>query len=117
MRKANNGETDRSTDHSGSEATQIYSPFQNDVTVGKYSIDEIVQTLTNALNDLDLAANARTQLSDERIDLNEAVQYYKISLIKWALRKCRGKQNQAAKMLSLKLTTLNTIIRKYEIEI
>ncbi len=86
-----------------------------ELAIGRFSIDKIVRTLTRALHNLDLTKDAHPSLSDEGVDFNDAVRSYKISLIKCALRKCRGRQNHAAKLLRLKHTTLNTIVRRYGI--
>lgn len=107
----------RSRDEAGSGSVDSTNADLTSLVGGKFSIDEVVQTLTNALHNLDLTKNAQEHLPDEGVDFNDAVRSYKISLIKCALRKCRGKQNHAAKLLRLKHTTLNTIIKKYEIDI
>ena len=48
--------------------------------------------------------------------LHEEVQQFEIDLIRIALDRTGGSQTQAARMLGVKLTTLNTKIKKYGIE-
>ncbi len=110
------GELDRSIDDAGSAMVDSLDAELRDLVIGRFSVDEIVRTLTNALHNLDITKNAEASLADEGVDFNDAVRSYKISLIKCALRKCRGRQNHAAKLLRLKHTTLNTIIKRYGID-
>lgn len=51
----------------------------------------------------------------EGVDFHEAVQKYEVNLIKQALRITDGHQANAAKLLHLKITTLNSIIKRYGI--
>lgn len=110
------GGSDRSIDEAGSATVDSLDAELRDLVIGRFSVDEIVRTLTNTLHNLDITKNAEASLADEGVDFNDAVRSYKISLIECALRKCRGRQNHAAKLLRLKHTTLNTIIKRYGID-
>lgn len=48
--------------------------------------------------------------------LSEKLEKLEIDMIRCALIKTNGRQNQAAKLLGMKQTTLNAKIKKYEIE-
>ena len=48
--------------------------------------------------------------------LPEKLERLEVDMIRCALIKTNGRQKQAAKMLGLKLTTLNAKIKKYEID-
>lgn len=49
------------------------------------------------------------------IDFYEEVERYEIELIRSALKQCNGNQSQAAKLLQLKSTTLNSKLKHYGI--
>ena len=51
--------------------------------------------------------------SDASIDFYDEVQSFEISLVRWALEKASGSQRQAARLLNLNPTTLNTIMKRY----
>ena len=110
------GGLDRSIDEAGSAIVDSLDSELRDLVIARFSIDEIVRTLTNALHNLDTTEHAHPPISDEGVDYNDAVLSYKISLIKCALRKCRGRQNHDAKLPRLTHTTLNTIIKPYGID-
>jgi len=50
-----------------------------------------------------------------RVRLHEEVQRFEIELINCALSRSRGNQTQAAQILGVKLTTLNSKIKRYKI--
>jgi transcriptional regulator with GAF, ATPase, and Fis domain len=54
--------------------------------------------------------------SRRNLKLHEEVQQFEIDLIRIALDKTGGSQTQAARLLGVKLTTLNTKIKRYGIE-
>ncbi|NJM53068.1 MAG: hypothetical protein HC846_06545 [Blastocatellia bacterium] len=58
---------------------------------------------------------AKVNLLGLEVDFYETIRLFKINLIKNALRKSKGRQNKAAKLLNIKKSTLNAIIKKYEI--
>jgi DNA-binding NtrC family response regulator len=58
------------------------------------------------------------QLSlDKGLDFYEAVTRFEIDLIKLALLQTGGHQRQAARLLNLKVTTLNSKIKHYQISL
>jgi DNA-binding NtrC family response regulator len=50
------------------------------------------------------------------MNLEDQVQRYEVDLIRYALIKTQGHQRRAAKMLGVKVTTLNAKIKRYGIE-
>jgi DNA-binding NtrC family response regulator len=56
-------------------------------------------------------------LSTTGIELSEEVKQYERSLLCSALKQCHGMQTKAARLLGLKLTTLNTKIARYGIDV
>jgi transcriptional regulator with GAF, ATPase, and Fis domain len=52
----------------------------------------------------------------KNLKLHEEVQQFEIDLIRIALDRTNGSQTQAARLLGVKLTTLNTKIKRYGIE-
>lgn len=54
-------------------------------------------------------------LSDGRIDLDREVQKYEAELIRCALVRTGGRQRRAARLLNVKISTLNSKIKRYGI--
>jgi DNA-binding NtrC family response regulator len=52
---------------------------------------------------------------ERKLGLQEEVQRYEIELIRSALQRTRGNQRRAAKLLGVKVTTLNCKIKRYGI--
>src|SRR5262245_35893134 len=57
------------------------------------------------------------QTTGENLGLHEEVQRYEIELIKQALHRTRGNQRRAAKLLGVKVTTLNCKIKRFGISL
>ncbi len=60
--------------------------------------------------------HSASEKMERGINLNEAIKDIEIKLIKRALELSGGRQNQAAKLLNIKHTTLNEKIRRYGID-
>ena len=63
------------------------------------------------------SAESNDDQDNETIDLQAEVQRFEKELIRSALIQTGGRQRQAARLLRTKVTTLNTKIKKYRIEI
>ncbi len=50
------------------------------------------------------------------MDFSEEVRRFETDLIRWALMRTGGHQRRAARMLNLKVTTLNAKIKRYRIQ-
>jgi DNA-binding NtrC family response regulator len=70
---------------------------------------ETLQIELSAARDRD----RRIDFDDNGIDFYDEIERFEIELIKTALDKCGGKQNQAARLLRLKSTTLNAKMKHY----
>ena len=53
---------------------------------------------------------------DRSLNLRDEVQQFEIDLIRIAMDRTNGSQTRAARLLGVKLTTLNTKIKRYKIE-
>jgi transcriptional regulator with GAF, ATPase, and Fis domain len=69
------------------------------------------------LREIASAENTRENGGDRTIDLQAEVRRFETELIRSALIQTGGCQRQAARLLRTKVTTLNTKIRKYKIDI
>jgi transcriptional regulator with GAF, ATPase, and Fis domain len=84
----------------------------------RYRIDGLEDLALAMLANLkDLRRKQGASDQDEVNDFNfyEAVQQFEIELISDALIRTRGHQSKAANLLGLKLTTLNSMIKRYKI--
>jgi DNA-binding NtrC family response regulator len=80
---------------------------------------DVSQTLSRALEtieDLKIAGTVRFPNVAGGISFYEEVSRFEISLIQLALRYARGNQRNAASMLGLKATTLNSKIKTYNLD-
>lgn len=75
----------------------------------------IREVALNLLTEVESLGGPRMR-SSRNLKLHEEVQQFEIDLIRIALDKTAGSQTQAARLLGVKLTTLNTKIKKYGIE-
>lgn len=86
-------------------------------------LTELIRGLARALT-----ANLEAQSSDDAtlvpargpgspgpLNFYEEVQRYEIELIQWALRQANGNQSAAARLLQIRTTTLNNMIKRYHI--
>jgi transcriptional regulator with GAF, ATPase, and Fis domain len=67
------------------------------------------------LTEVESLGHARGQAKGN-LKLHEEVQQFEMDLIRIALDRTHGSQTQAARLLGVKLTTLNTKIKRYGIE-
>jgi DNA-binding NtrC family response regulator len=56
-----------------------------------------------------------TEIKDGKIDLEKEVQKFEVELIRCALVRTGGRQRRAAKLLNVKISTLNAKIKRYGI--
>ena len=88
-------------------------------------LKEIVGSLSKALDTLESMREVELQqLMDihsqmfpkDGVDFYKLIEDYEKSLIQHALRQTKGNQTKAAKLLNLRLTTLNSMIKRYGID-
>lgn len=82
--------------------------------LARHNLDNLREAALSVLKELDSLTNSQSE-PDRKLGLQEEVQRYEIELICDALHKTRGNQRQAAKLLGVKVTTLNCKIKRYGI--
>lgn len=65
----------------------------------------------------EIASAENMEESSDTIDLQAEVRRFEMELIRSALIHTGGRQRQAARLLGTKVTTLNTKIKRYKIDI
>lgn len=84
--------------------------------LARHNLDNLREAALIVLKELETLTNSQSE-PDRRLGLQEEVQRYEIELIRDALHKTRGNQRQAAKLLGVKVTTLNCKIKRYGIDV
>jgi DNA-binding protein Fis len=82
-------------------------------------LKDVSQTLSRALEsveELKIAGGVRLPNVADGISFYDEVSRFEISLIQLALRYARGNQRNAASLLGLKTTTLNSKIKAYNLD-
>ena len=69
------------------------------------------------LKQIELLEAQLTNNEGSGLDLQEEVRRFEVELIRSALMKTGGRQRRAASLLGMKVTTLNTKIKRYKITI
>jgi len=82
------------------------------VDVRLSSLKVLAVTLLNEIEALENSTNAEVS----ELNLQTEVRRFEAELIRNALVRTGGKQRRAARLLGMKVTTLNTKIRRYKIE-
>jgi DNA-binding NtrC family response regulator len=78
-----------------------------------HSLREAAITL---LREVESLARQQEPQGNHRLGLQEEVQRYETELIREALQRTRGNQRRAAKLLGVKVTTLNCKIKRLGIQ-
>jgi DNA-binding NtrC family response regulator len=76
------------------------------------TLREVALTL---LREVDSLRSAQPPRPDRSVRLQDEVQRFEVDLIRSALERTNGNQTHAAELLGVKLTTLNTKIKRYKI--
>lgn len=77
---------------------------------------EILAALSKSLlQEIESLKQGKIEILDDEIDFAEEVQRFEENLIRSALIKTGGKQRKAAKILNLKVSTLNSKIKRFGI--
>jgi transcriptional regulator with PAS, ATPase and Fis domain len=78
---------------------------------------EALKKLTNQLlREVQSLEESRTPYVKSSIRLSEEVQRFEVDLIRCALARTSGNQRRAAHLLGIKATTLNSKIKRYNIQ-
>jgi len=78
-------------------------------------LDELRAIARYLLNELESLGQPAAPEPDVELNLDDEVKRYEVALIRAALDKAGGSQTRAARMLGVKVTTLNTKIKRYQI--
>ena len=81
------------------------------------SISNLKVLALSLLREIASAENMAEGQGNDTIDLQAEVRRFETELIRSALIQTGGRQRQAARLLGTKVTTLNTKIKRYKIEI
>jgi DNA-binding NtrC family response regulator len=98
------------------ENTNSISPAQNFLENRVEAMRALATLMLREVESIEKTAPSKTDDFDENeFCLQTEVQRYEADLIRSALIKARGRQRQAARLLGVKVTTLNAKIKKYDI--
>ncbi len=67
------------------------------------------------LNEVETLGDTQSLETEDSIDFYDEVRRFEIELIRRALKKTGGHQMRAARLLNVKVTTLNSMIKRYHI--
>ena len=80
-----------------------------------YRLKSLREVARSLLQELEELSTSQPQDPGQNVRLHDEVQRFESSLIRHALGRTGGSQTRAAKLLGVKLTTLNTKIKRYKI--
>ena len=84
--------------------------------LARHNLDNLREAALTVLKELDCLASNQPE-PERNLGLQEEVQRYEVELIRNALQRTRGNQRKAAKLLGVKVTTLNCKIKRYGIDV
>ena len=77
-----------------------------------HNINTLREAAITLLREVESLASQQEPQTTQRLGLQEEVQRYESELIRDALQRTRGNQRRAAKLLGVKVTTLNCKIKR-----
>jgi DNA-binding NtrC family response regulator len=80
-----------------------------------YRLKELKEVARTLLREIESLSTAQSDHQGESVRLYDEVQRFETALIRHALGRTGGSQTRAAKLLGVKLTTLNSKIKRYKI--
>ncbi|HEX8561005.1 MAG TPA: helix-turn-helix domain-containing protein [Pyrinomonadaceae bacterium] len=83
------------------------------VSVRLKTLRELAQALVQEIESIKGSGSVESRPS---VDFADEVRRFETDLIRWALLRTGGHQRRAARMLNLKVTTLNAKIKRYRIQ-
>jgi DNA-binding NtrC family response regulator len=90
------------------------TPFKSELA--RHSLDNLREAALTVLKEVESLTNNQPE-PERQLGLQEEVQRYEMELIRNALQRTRGNQRRAAKLLGVKVTTLNCKIKRYGINV
>lgn len=91
-------------------------PTSRTAEVTAHTLNSLREAALTVLREVD-SMTTRQPSPPPAFGLQEEVQRYEIELIKSALQRTRGNQRRAAKLLGVKVTTLNCKIKRFGISV
>ncbi len=79
-------------------------------------IEALKKLTRQLLREVQSLEESRTDYAERSIRLSEEVQRFEVDLIRCALARTSGNQRRAATLLGIKATTLNSKIKRYNIQ-
>lgn len=98
----------------GNSAAQESSPKLSEFA--RYNLNNLREAALTVLKEVESLTSNQPE-PERNLGLQEQVQRYEIELIRNALLRTRGNQRRAAKLLGVKVTTLNCKIKRYGISV
>src|SRR5215470_11498642 len=98
----------------GNPAPQQASPRLTELA--RHSLDNLREAAMTLLREVESLTSNQPE-PERDLGLQEMVQRYEIELIRNALQRTRGNQRRAAKLLGVKVTTLNCKIKRFGISV
>src|ERR671926_104082 len=89
--------------------TGIYNGF---TVMSIQNLDNLREAAITLLREVESLAKQQEPQTNEKLGLQEEVARYESELIRHALQRTRGNQRRAAKLLGVKVTTLNCKIKR-----
>jgi len=77
-----------------------------------HNLESLREAALMLLREVETLASQQGPQADQKLGLHEEVQRYESELIRTALQRTRGNQRRAAKLLGVKVTTLNCKIKR-----
>jgi len=81
-----------------------------------HNIESLREAALTVLREVESLASRQEPRNNESLGLHEEVQRYESELIRHALQRTGGNQRRAAKLLRVKVTTLNCKIKRLRIQ-
>ena len=81
------------------------------------NLDSLREAAMTLMREVESLASRQPHTNHQQLGLQEEVHRYESELIRSALQKTRGNQRRAAKLLGVKVTTLNCKIKRLGIEL
>lgn len=108
-----NNRTDLSfgNEHNVQSQSSMHNRLEALKVLSQSLLQEVEALKSNAKSKRDVIEDVR----DGKIDLEKEVQNYEVELIRCALVRTGGRQRRAAKLLNVKISTLNAKIKRYGI--
>lgn len=103
----------------GTEGLSSPRGAQTSILLREAALDSRLEALREValqlLKEVDSLQRAQPPHPDRKLSLQDEVQQFEIDLIRTTLDRTNGNQTRAARLLGVKLTTLNTKIKRYKI--